>query len=467
MRHSLTLLLFTLTLSTLCSCVKPTPDFYLGGIQVNEENQEHWTKSLKHSGYNTVAVTIYAHQGDWDSDNFWFDTENSGVLNEIREAKRQGLQVVLILRVALDHAFKRNQFFWHGMIMPKTDKQLDSWFTKYRNYILAWAKFAEKEGVDILGIGSELNSLTSTKQISEIPDLIEFYLDEDKQTERRLQIVKQFSAENATRLEHRGDIKYENPKQMLTVEAGAQKRWALAMCGGNENSCISHLNIRKATLENFWRSLIIETRKHFSGPLTYAANFDQFHEVSFWDDLDIIGINAYFPLRKSLNVEPIANVLEQAWEAVFTQIESISKDSSSKTKPVIFTELGFTFREHSTLEPWSSEGYSLVHSLDETTQLLFWKEQKIAYAERIAALRALREVTYMHPELLKGILYWKLSTYKPHREIEPFVHILDSEDDAEFDTILRSFLKRDRTDRVDDSTANSFFISKHRHQRHH
>ena len=38
-------------------------DFYLGGIQVNEADHSHWVETLAESGMNTVAVTVYAHQG--------------------------------------------------------------------------------------------------------------------------------------------------------------------------------------------------------------------------------------------------------------------------------------------------------------------------------------------------------------------------------------------------------------------
>src|SRR5439155_10528972 len=44
-----------------------------------------------------------------------------------------------------------------------------------------------------------------------------------------------------------------------------------------------------------WRALIAEVRTHFSGELTYAANYDEFQRITFWDALDYIGIDAYFP----------------------------------------------------------------------------------------------------------------------------------------------------------------------------
>ena len=43
----------------------------------------------------------------------------------------------------------------------------------------------------------------------------------------------------------------------------------------------------------FWKQLIQKVRTVYSGPLTYAANWDEYHEISFWQDLDYIGCLLY------------------------------------------------------------------------------------------------------------------------------------------------------------------------------
>ena len=153
------------------------PPFFLGGIQVNEADIEHWLDRLQAQGMNSVSVTDYAHQGDWDSENLWWDEENEGLMVELRAAKARGMRVVLILRVALDHAFERNAFLWHGMIMPDGESRLDEWFRRYRTFALRWAEIAEREGVDLLMIGSEMNALTSTSPLEEVPALEAYFLD--------------------------------------------------------------------------------------------------------------------------------------------------------------------------------------------------------------------------------------------------------------------------------------------------
>ena len=56
-----------------------------------------------------------------------------------------------------------------------------------------------------------------------------------------------------------------------------------------------HLSIRHRPL--FWRRLIDEVREVYPGAMTYGANwFQEYQEVDFWDQLDYIGIHAYFPV---------------------------------------------------------------------------------------------------------------------------------------------------------------------------
>ena len=140
-----TSLIFWLLAVLLCSCgwvhaQINTTNFMLGGIQVNEPDYERWTSTIKDVGMNTVEVTVYAKQGPWDSDLIWWEDTEPAVINEIVAAKKAGLKVVLILRIALDHYFKENKFLWHGMIAPRNDYLLESWFNKYEKFVTKWGK---------------------------------------------------------------------------------------------------------------------------------------------------------------------------------------------------------------------------------------------------------------------------------------------------------------------------------------
>ena len=200
--------------------------FYLGGIQVNEPDHEAWVAALDEAGLNSVAVTVYAHQGDWDSSNLWFDEEAPWVLNEIRVAKRRGLHVVLVLRVALDHAFEANRFLWHGMILPASDEETDEWFRRYQAFVLRWARLAEEEGVDVLAVASEMNALTNTFPIDELPVLEEYWTNDEKVEREKARVMEHAEELEAVSLPVSGADDYQRLESYIDDKNRAHAAWA-------------------------------------------------------------------------------------------------------------------------------------------------------------------------------------------------------------------------------------------------
>jgi hypothetical protein len=427
---------------SLLTSVEPQPPFYLGGIQVNEADHQRWFDALERAGMDTVAVTVYAKQGDWDTDNLWWEEKEEAVVAEIRGAKERGLHVVLVLRVALDHAFPRNEFLWHGMIMPANDKLLDKWFERYGRFVRKWAETAEVEGVDILGVGSEMNALASTVDVESIPVLEEYYLNEEKQ-QRRKELILRYERELAPRhLSTRGDKVFDSLDSFLDAQTDTWQTWAGHLTRSSEPNAVEKINRRRRRLESHWRRIIREARDVYRGKLTFAANFDQFQEVAFWDDLDLIGINAYFELRDFVNAptgQTLDSQLETGWRDTLSWIRSFRAENGLADKPVLFTEIGYTCRLHSTVHPWAGDGFSLLEN-DDGGRVMIWGDQPQDFNERASALRALHSATGQldkqieserrgEAQLLAGLLYWKLSTEPAHQDIEPFVHILNSNDD--------------------------------------
>ena len=99
-----------------------------------------------------------------------------------------------------------------------------------------------------------------------------------------------------------------------------------------------------------WRDLIGAVRMHFHGALTYAANYDEYQRVAFWDALDYIGIDAYFPLAGGQNPAPSAEQLARAWSArgYLGAIASLSRRTG---KRVLFTELGYRAIHTAAVQP--------------------------------------------------------------------------------------------------------------------
>jgi hypothetical protein len=94
--------------------------------------------------------------------------------------------------------------------------------------------------------------------------------------------------------------------------------------------------------EERWRELIRMARTHYSGPLTYAANFgEEFESVAFWDALDYIGLDNYYPLPDDLSTAASAKRIEPVHQRF--------------GNPVIFTEVGFSSYEGTHKRPWEDE----------------------------------------------------------------------------------------------------------------
>jgi len=97
----------------------------------------------------------------------------------------------------------------------------------------------------------------------------------------------------------------------------------------------------------FWRGLIKEVRSIYSGKLTYAANwYEAYEKINFWDDLDYIGVQAYFPLVKHKN--PSVEAISLGWEKYLPTLSKIAKQFNKK---ILFTEIGYKSTTDSAIEP--------------------------------------------------------------------------------------------------------------------
>lgn len=126
---------------------------------------------------------------------------------------------------------------------------------------------------------------------------------------------------------------------------------------GVEVLCIgTEMNRFAQERPDFWKQFIQEIRAVYSGKLTYAANWDEYQRFPFWEDLDYIGIDAYFPLSEDKN--PDVESLFSAWEGEFSKIESIHQKYQ---KPILFTEFGYRSMDYNAKEPWISDTNETVN----------------------------------------------------------------------------------------------------------
>ena len=413
-----------------------------GGIQVNEPDHDVWAQALRRAQLDAVQVTLYARQLAWDSPEIILPDDPGVVIAEIRAAKRAGLRVTLVLRIALEQALERNRHYWHGMIWPH-DKDVDAWFAAYREFALQGAALAAAERIDLLAVGSELNSLTSTIPIEATPSLYAYFLDPQRTGPVRDRLVHCGASipteQMAPDLRFPDGGAYATLEQYLRAQEAADRSWTQHITGASSAAAVdlAALNRRRAHYEENWRSLITAVRGVYRGPLSYAANFDQVQEVGFWDALDAIGVNAYYPLSTwGLSGERLQTALSSSWWDIAARLNELAErhGGAARVLPVIIFELGWTRKAGSTVRPFS---YHRVEALETapadaagsaSLTCVHWATQPEDPFERVEALRALDGVVQEGGfPTLRGFMLWKLSTDLAHRAQEPFVVVLPSE----------------------------------------
>lgn len=417
--------------------------FMVGGVQMNEGDQKNWIKSLVESGMNTVEVTVYAHQGRWSDNNLWFYTDEASIVEEVRLAKLAGLKVVMILRLQMDHDFPENRFLWHGMVYPETEYLLQRWFEEYSRFAKFWAGIAEREGIDVFMIGSEMNALFATRKVDSVPELEEYYLNPSKQKKYRNQMMRYKDSLTEEFLYVHGEENYSDLGKYLDDQIEANQKWAevLSQPPGTQwaESHVLELkeagidvteeksgaiNKRRSILHFYWDRLIRELRGVYSGKISAAANFDNYYEVSFWHMLDYIGINAYFPLRLIEETDFEVEDYEARWDSIFMKIDIFREMAGVTDIPVFFSELGYANHEGSTLRPWQGEGFSFIENSVIGDSLVIWKNQKVDFSERNKAVEGLYRSVKENNYPLAGILYWKFTSKEEQLQYDPFaLHI--------------------------------------------
>lgn len=99
--------------------------------------------------------------------------------------------------------------------------------------------------------------------------------------------------------------------------------------------------------EKEWRRLIANVRKVYKGKLTFASNWDSYEKIAFWDALDYVGVQAYFPISESQ--DPTRKDIERSWDG---HLERLAMFSKKVNKPILFTEIGYNRSLDAARQPW-------------------------------------------------------------------------------------------------------------------
>lgn len=260
---------FSLLLLFFISCVpEQMPRKILNGVSFVASREVTTREDLKpvlEVNANAVAVMPFGFMESLNSPNLRFNVERQwtgekveGAATTIQLAKQEGLRVMLKPQIWI----RRGDFTGNIKMDSEADwKELEN---NYRDFMILYARLAEREKVEIFCIGTELNSFVTARP-------------------------------------------------------------------------------------EFWNGLIEELRTVYNGELTYAENWDKAREVKFWNALDYIGVDAYFPLSEKPS--PTVEELRRDWQPFKNDLRRLSRKHE---KPILFTEYGYRNIKYSAKNPWDS-----------------------------------------------------------------------------------------------------------------
>jgi hypothetical protein len=114
-----------------------------------------------------------------------------------------------------------------------------------------------------------------------------------------------------------------------------------------------------------FRDVIARVRKKYSGLLTYSANWDDAADTLVWNDVDLIGINGFYPLADGPGAG-LASMTQRA-AGIAREVAALGERHG---KPVYFAEMGYTTRPDPAWKPWEWPEDLGRPAVDEAAQAL-------------------------------------------------------------------------------------------------
>ncbi|MCZ6596442.1 MAG: hypothetical protein O7B99_02265 [Planctomycetota bacterium] len=152
---------------------------------------------------------------------------------------------------------------------------------------------------------------------------------------------------------------------------------------------------RLVDAEDEWRRTVAVVRERFDGALTYAANWNAVERIPFWDALDAVGVQGYFPLSEA--DAPTEKDLRAGWERVLERLRAVHEECG---KPVVFTELGYTRSLAAARMPWEARVAAPA-------------DAERAERLQLLCLRTGLDVLERESEWLRGCFLWKWFVGEP------------------------------------------------------
>ncbi len=149
----------------------------------------------------------------------------------------------------------------------------------------------------------------------------------------------------------RGEIEFDAEQAWQRFFADYE-RWIVKLaraCRAADAFAVGTELDRTVHREARWRAIIDRVRAATPAPLTYAANWTDYRRVPFWDAVDAIGIQAYFPLAE--RAAPSRQQLRDGWARLMTGLRAYSV---ARGRHIVFTELGYNRSHQAPVRPWEA-----------------------------------------------------------------------------------------------------------------
>jgi hypothetical protein len=150
----------------------------------------------------------------------------------------------------------------------------------------------------------------------------------------------------------RGEIEFDGEAEWSRFWE-QYERWIVALAAASREAdgfVIGTELDRTLAHDARWRRIIARVREVTPAPLTYAANWSDFERVPFWDALDVIGIQAYFPLTEIAS--PAEDEIARGWTRWMERLREFSRE---KERHIVFTELGYDRSYEASVRPWNPD----------------------------------------------------------------------------------------------------------------
>jgi len=117
--------------------------------------------------------------------------------------------------------------------------------------------------------------------------------------------------------------------------------------------------------EDQWSRTISMVRSRFSGAITYAASWDEAALVPFWDEVDLVGIDAYFPI--TIRRDAGRFEILSGWQLWLDRLERLHRRAG---KPVLLTEIGYRSIDGAGMAPYDFRPEGRVDAAEQAD--LYW-----------------------------------------------------------------------------------------------